>query len=502
MLEGPLCTNAALSESDLDKELSQILGDVFAGRLQPEHGRVSPGPVLILPPDITRIHSRAGFLTGIVCRELASQEKIREKEQSLADQNPAETASTGTLKSWSLGAIMPALGTHRFLGPEEIKRMFPACPADKFIPHRWAADTVELGRLEADWVEAAFTGQAPLQAARARQPFGLRAAKKRRMHGKDRVFRMDWPVQVNRILRDGLPSVDGTKPLSLIISVGQVVPHEVAGMANHAKNIFIGTGGEEAIHKSHWLGALYGLERLMGIRENPVRSLFDEALSRYGQLFPPILWVLTVVDSHNQVRGFFCGFGRECFEKAAALSEKVNIERVTGPNGGVGIRKAVVWLEESEYRSTWLGNKAVYRTCRAMVNGGELLILAPGLESFGEDPGLDALIRRHGYRGTPAIRRSVEAGSELAEKLGAAAHLIHGSAESRFTIRYCTPDGIPGLLGRSDIEGAGYEWGNLEATRARYVPRGPDKQEPGWNVTEEGEQYYFIRNPGMGLWIA
>ncbi|MCL1815666.1 MAG: D-mannonate epimerase [Treponema sp.] len=456
--------NIPLSDDDLDRELTQILNKVFAGSLSEQNKenapRLCPGPVLILPPDTTRIHSRAGFLAGIVCRELARRGK----------QN-----SSGPPGDWSLGAIMPALGTHRPLGPEEIKRMFSACPANKIIPHRWNNDTVELGRLEADWVASAFTGS------------------------RGGPFHMDWPVQVNRILRDGLPAADGTRPFSLIISIGQVVPHEIAGMANHAKNIFVGAGGEEAIHKSHWLGALYGLERLMGVRENPVRSLFDEALRRYGHLMPPILWILTVVDYRNRVQGLFCSFGRECFEKAAALSEEANIQQITGAKEG--IRKAVVWLEKSEYRSTWLGNKAIYRTRRAMADGGELMILAPGLECFGEDPGMDALIRRYGYRGTQAILRAVEEGSELPAKLSAAAHLIHGSSEGRFVIRYCTTKG-PGLLGQSGIEGVGYEWGNLEESAARYVPQGPDKQHQGWNTTADGERYYFIRNPGMGLWVA
>ncbi|MDR2471155.1 MAG: hypothetical protein LBD09_03480, partial [Treponema sp.] len=337
--------------------------------------------------------------------------------------------------------------------------------------------------------------------------------------GRDSAFHLDWPVQVNRLLLKNPPEgagnpppgqpgdspsggTGGNPPFSLIVSIGQVVPHEIAGMANHAKNIFVGTGGAGAIHKSHWLGALYGLERLMGQAENPVRRLFDEALRRYGDLLPPILWVLTVVDYHNRVRGFFCGFGRKCFEDAAALAAKLNIERVSDQGGG--IRKAVVWLDPEEYRSTWLGNKAIYRTRRALAEGGELLILAPGLDRFGEDPALDALIRRYGYRGTEAIRRAVEAGGPLAENLSAAAHLIHGSSEGRFTIRYCTedrPGGKPGALDRAAIKAAGYAWGDLEAARSRYMPEGPDKQNQGWNTTADGEPYYFIRNPALGLWV-
>jgi nickel-dependent lactate racemase len=359
--------------------------------------------------------------------------------------------------------------------------MFPDCPADKFLPHRWREDTVELGRLEAEWVEAAF--------------------EKGDCHPKSdsHLFRTDWPVQVNRILRDP----QAGKAFSLIISIGQVVPHEIAGMANHTKNIFIGTGGAEAINKSHYLGALYGLERLMGETENPVRALFDEAFARYGRLLPPVLWVLSVVDGAGGVRGLFTGFGREPFEKAAALSREVNITYLDEP-----ARKIVVRLDAAEYRSLWLGNKAVYRTRKAIARGGELVILGPGLDCFGEDPENDALIRRYGYRGTEAVRRAVESASRpgspgtqpggLSASLSAAAHLIHGSSEGRFTIRYCPGPG----LSREDIEGAGYQWGDLAEASARYLsgPAGSSSGESGgWKTTADGERYYYVDNPGLLL---
>ena len=475
-----------LHDDHLDNELSRILNEVFSGRLQDsERGRIDPGRVLILPPDTSRIHSRAGFLSGVVCRELAKQTQ------------KAALNKTGA-PYWQLGGIMPALGTHRPLSPEEIRRMFPACPEEQFISHCWRSDTVELGRLEADWVETAF---ACLGSNNVLQQNAKTSV-------SSRIFRTEWPVEVNRLLRDGPVLTDNSldvpvqKPFSLIISIGQVVPHEIAGMANHAKNIFIGTGGKEAIHKSHWLGALYGLERLMGKTENPVRALLDEALHRYGHLLPPILWVLTVVDSGNQVRGFFCGFGRACFEKAAALSEKVNIITESSP-----LPKSVVYLDPGEYRSTWLGNKAIYRTRKAIMDGGELIILAPGIDCFGEDPGMDTIIRRYGYRGADAVKKAVESETDLKTNLGAAAHLIHGSSEDRFTIRYCTAGGTSGsangtLLNRSDIESVGYEWGNLEESAARYIPLGPLKQKEGWNTALDGERYYFIRNPGLGLWTV
>jgi nickel-dependent lactate racemase len=421
----------ALSAADLDALLSEALRRVLA-----DLG--SGGPVIILPPDLTRIHSRAGLLTDIAARELARPEA----------------------GGFRLGAVMPALGTHRPMTAAEIRRMFPHTPPEKFLPHDWRRDVTELGRLEADWVERISEG----------------------------ALRYDWPVQVNRRLCSG---TSGESGCSLIISIGQVVPHEVAGMSNHAKNILVGTGGKEAIDKSHYLGAVFGLERIMGKTDTPVRALFDEGMGRFGSLLPPVLWVLTVVDgagSSPVVRGLYAGFGRSCFEEAAALARQVNVTLLDEP-----VSKMVVYLDPAEYRTTWLGNKAIYRTRMAIADGGELLILAPGLEGFGEDPGLDRLIRRHGYRPGAVIRQRAAEDRELAESLSAAAHLIHGSPEGRFTVRYCPGPG----LSAAALESAGYAWGSLEKALARYNPR---TLKPGANTLPGGERIYFVPNPALGLW--
>jgi nickel-dependent lactate racemase len=399
-----------------------------------------PRPVIILPPDGTRFHSRGGYLTDLACRELLR---------------------SGTER---LGAVMPALGTHAPMTAAALGRMFPGTPPEKFRVHNWRRDVVELGRLEADWVE---------------EVSGVRS---------------DWPVQVNKNIRDG--------GFSLVISVGQVVPHEVVGMANHAKNLLVGTGGKEAIDKSHFVGALYGMERMMGRIDTPVRAMFDEGLRRFGGLLPPILWVLTVISPRSDpeaaaagkargslaVRGLYVGFGRDCFERAAELARRVNVDLLDEP-----IEKAVVYLEDDEFRTTWLGNKAVYRTRMAMADGGELLILAPGLERFGEDPGIDALIRRHGYRSGAVIRERAAADPELAEGLSAAAHLIHGSSEGRFRIRYCPGPG----LSRGEIESVGYEWGSLDEALNRYDT---GALRLGWNTLPGGERIFFVPNPALGLW--
>ena len=418
-----------------DQELDELFSEALSKALK---NIGTAGKVIILPPDGTRFHSYAGYLTDIACRELGGR----------------------------LGAVMPALGTHAPMKKDEIKLMFPHSPLDKFRVHDWRNDVVELGRLEEEWVANATKG----------------------------AVRYDWPVQVNKALRDG--------GFSMIISVGQVVPHEVIGMANHAKNIFVGVGGKEAIDKSHFAGACYGMEKMMGRIDTPVRAMFDEGIKRFGNLVPPVLWALTVVGARSDdeaaakgkprgslaIRGFYIGFGRECFEEAAKLSQEVNVDILDEP-----IKKAVVYLDSSEFRTTWLGNKAIYRTRMAMEDNGELLIIAPGLEGFGEDAGNDVLIRKHGYRPGKVILEKVENDAELAGSLSAAAHLIHGSSEGRFTVRYCPGAGVS----REEIESVGYEWGDITSAMKRYDV---SKLSLGVNTTADGERIFFVPNPALGLW--
>jgi len=152
-------------------------------------------------------------------------------------------------------------------------------------------------------------------------------------------------------------------------------------------------------------------------------------------------------------------------------------------------RKAIVYLEPDEFHSTWIGNKAVYRTRMAMADGGELIILAPGLTTCGEDREIDRLIRKYGYRTTPETLQAVEANEELKENLSAAAHLIHGSSESRFKITYCPGSG----LSKETVESVGYAWADLQEIQKRY-------QTHGWNHTADGEEIFYVSNPALGLW--
>ncbi len=292
----------------------------------------------------------------------------------------------------------------------------------------------------------------------------------------------EWPAQVNKLLLEG--------NFDLILSIGQVVPHEVVGMANHSKNVLIGTGGAEAIHASHYLGAVFGMERMMGRADTPVRRILNYACEKFIDHLP-IVYVQTVVgkDESNgelKVRGLYVG-DYEAFEKAAELSLKVNFELLEKPLG-----KVVVYLPPDEFRTTWLGNKSVYRTRMAIADQGELVVIAPGLKEFGEDKEIDTLIRKYGYKTTPEILAFVGENEDLSSNLSAAAHLIHGSSENRFKITYC-----PGNITREEIEGVNYRYEDINVITKRYDP---GKLKDGYNTMPDGEEVFYVSNPALGLW--
>jgi nickel-dependent lactate racemase len=334
--------------------------------------------------------------------------------------------------------------------------MFSGVPPGLFREHDWRTGTVTLGEVPGDFIESVSEG----------------------------AVDYSWPVQVSKLVAEG--------GHDLILSVGQVVPHEVAGMAGYTKNIFIGTGGRETINKSHFLGAAFGMERIMGRPVNPVRAVLDYAFEHFGRSLP-VVYVLTVVrrDESGELKvcGLFVGDDSECFKQAAELSLRVNFEMIDG-----ALDRVVVYLDPDEYRSTWLGNKSIYRTRMAIADGGELVVLAPGVKEFGEDREVDRLVREHGYTGTANVMRAVRGSADLRSNLSAAAHLIHGSSEGRFAITYC-----PGHLTREEIEGVGYSYGVLSEMMGRFNPAGLKQ---GWNCLPDGERFYYIPNPGLGLWSS
>ncbi|MGA2604813.1 MAG: lactate racemase domain-containing protein [Verrucomicrobiia bacterium] len=389
----------------------------------------TPRKVLVLPPDHTRLNSDAGELTHLLYELLAGKVEMD---------------------------IMPTLGTHTPMTERQLRMMFgDKIPLDRFKVHDWRNGLRHVGDIPSQKIREWSGG----------------------------LVDYDVRVEVSQRLFAGY---------DLILSVGQLVPHEVVGIANYTKNILTGAGGADTINKSHFLGAAYGMERMMGRIDTPVRRLFNYGAEKFLRDLP-IVYALTVMEKNKTgdgmiMRGLYVGDDVETFTIGARLSQKVNLDLLDKP-----LHKVLVYLDPHEFKSTWLGNKAIYRTRMAMADGGELIILAPGLKEFGEDREIDRLIRKYGYRGTPATLAAVKANAELQNNLSAAAHFIHGSSEGRFKITYC-----PGRdVSPDEIRSVGFEAGNLDAIVKRYQP---ETLKDGFNRLPDGEEIFYVSNPALGLW--
>ena len=349
--------------------------------------------------------------------------------------------------------LLEALGTHVPMSEREIKDMYGDIPVERFIEHDWRNDIVKIGEVPVEYVSEVSEG----------------------------LMNEKIDVEVNKWILEGY---------DLVISIGQVVPHEVVGMANQSKNIFVGCGGSSMINSSHMLGAFYGMERIMGKDHSPVRKVFDYALDHYLNEVP-LMFVLTVTTAPGGVihtHGLFIGRDRSYFEKAVELAQKKNLILVDRP-----FKKVVVYLNAEEFKSTWLGNKAIYRTRMAIDDGGDLIVLAPGVEKFGEDGENDRLIRKYGYCGRENVIALCDENEDLKANLSAAAHLIHGSSDDRFRITYCTK-----RISKEEIEGVRFNWVSYDEMVQKYDP---DQLKDGFN-TVDGEEIFYISNPALGLWAC
>ena len=389
--------------------------------------RASLRKVLLIPPDLTRAHSGAGDITRMYYQLLKDVCKVD---------------------------IMPALGTHMPMTHDEIDLYFgEEIPKESFIVHNWRTDVVKVGQVPGQYISEISEG----------------------------LVNEPIDVEINKRLLD--------KRYDLIISIGQVVPHEVVGMANYSKNIFVGCGGMDIINKSHMLGAIYGMEKIMGRDHSPVRKVFDYCQEHFTKEIP-LMYVLTVTTAKEDkvdIHGLFIGNDRSLFEEAVKLSQEKNLEYVDRP-----FKKVVVYLDGREFKSTWLGNKSVYRTRMAIEDGGQLIVLAPGVRQFGEDQENDRLIRKYGYAGRLKVLELFKENQDLQENQSVAAHLIHGSSDDRFSITYA-----PGHLTREEVEEVNYNYMPLKEALVKYDPK---KLKDGYNILEDGEEIFYISNPALGLW--
>ncbi|MBT9330354.1 DUF2088 domain-containing protein [Acidipila sp. 4G-K13] len=353
-------------------------------------------------------------------------------------------------------AVIPTLGQHVPHTEEENRWMFGSIPHSRIFAHDWRNGVSPVGVIPASLVEETTGGKA----------------------------NWDIPVDMNSMLVD--------EQWDLIVNVGHVVPHEVLGFANHNKNYFIGLGGKDTICAAHIAAAVYGIENNLGCLVTPLRACFNWAEEKYLQRFPDVyLQIVMRRDEQNKLvtSGIYVGDDLDTYLAAARASREQNITIFDKP-----IKKVVAVMQADEFRSTWVGNKAVYRTRMVIADGGELLVIAPGLERFGEQPEVDALIRKYGYTGTERVLRLYQTEADMKAIPHAVAHLIHGSSEGRFTITYA-----PGHLTRAEIESVGYQYADLKQAQARYSP---EKMKEGWNTMPDGEEVFYISTPSAGLWAT
>lgn len=385
--------------------------------------------VLIIPPDYTRCYSYAGEITQLLYKKLSQSAEVD---------------------------VIPALGTHMAMNEEEMQKFFgDVVPRERIIVHHWQTDTVCLGYVPAEVCSEISDGLFPEQI----------------------------DVEVNHLLVDG--------GYDLILSVGQVVPHEVVGMANYSKNIFVGTGGREMINKSHMLSAICGMEKALGVTDSPARKVYDYAQQHFIDGKLPLVYLQTVTTRENEtlkLHGLYIGDSRKPFELAAELAQKLNIVHVERR-----AKKVVTYLDPEELKTTWVGNKGIYRTRMTVADGGELIVLAPGVIAFGENEEMDKMTRKYGYTGTEHILELYRQGV-FEGRLMSAAHLMQGSSEGRFTITYATK---PENLSKEEIESVGYQWADYNEITKRY---NPETLKEGWNVLPDGEEVYFVGTPALGLW--
>ena len=413
----------ALSRPEIEA-LCQRLLDESRDRLGCEFRRV-----LLLPPDITRAHSGAGWIAETLYKLLPETCDIH---------------------------VIPTLSQHVPHTDADNRWMFGSIPPDRIHIHDWRGGVTHLGTVPAEFVKEQTQDAA------------------------------DWDIPID------LNTATVTEKWDLIVHIGHIVPHEVLGFANHNKNYFIGLGGKETICASHLASACYGIENNLGNLCTPVRACYNWAEEKFLGHLPDVYFqvVMRRDEQGNLVHsGVYAGDDLETYYKAARASREQNITVLDEP-----VHKIVAVMQEDEFRATWVANKAVYRTRMALADGGELLIIAPGVERFGEQPEVDALIHKYGYCGTPQALDLYRKNADMRDLAHGTAHLLHGSTEGRFTVRYA-----PGKLSREEAESVNYAYMDVNEALRRYSP---SMMREGWNTMPDGERVYYIATPSAGLWAT
>ncbi|MBO7709975.1 MAG: DUF2088 domain-containing protein [Lachnospiraceae bacterium] len=346
--------------------------------------------------------------------------------------------------------ILPGVGTHLPMTREEqVLFIGEEIPESAYLAHDWKKDVTTVGVIPKEEVGRISGG----------------------------LYAEEIKVELDHRLVDG--------GYDVIFSPGQVVPHEAAGMANYSKNLFIGTGGQDMISKLHMLCSICFTQ--MGEVDTVMRKAFDYAQERFIDGKLPVVYLQTVV-ADNRLCGLYTGMSRKPFEAACALSQKLNI--VHEPRKA---KKVVAYLDPEELRSFWVGNKAIYRSRMLIAEGGELLILAPGVVSYGEVEETESGIREFGYRNRQELLDLFFSGAFGTRSI-AAGHLLLSTPDGHFTITYATK---PENLSKEAVEAVYLNWMDYEEAIRRYDPA---VLKAGWNTLPDGEEIYYIPTPALGLW--
>lgn len=342
-------------------EMRQIVRDALGG--------VAPGTrVLAVIPDKTR-DDNTDLLFPMVSQELAARRAGRLDALVAQGTHPPMTAAEKAVKIGAGGAELPLFG-------------------DVF-DHHWddPSQLTTLGTLGAEEVGAITGG----------------------------LMRQDVPIQLNVRLAPGA--------YDLILVLGAVVPHEVAGFAGGAKYFFPGVAGPALTHFTHWLGALATIERVIGRVETPTRHVIEAAADRVITPVIGLTSVATRTPAGLRTHGLFAGTLRETVRQAAAISAQVHV-RYTGRR----YRRVIALLDE-HYNEMWVAGKASYKLGAIIEHGGELVIYAPHLTTISTTHG--RLIEKYGYAPLEQVREMVDGSDELSANLCVAAHLAHVSYGSR-----------------------------------------------------------------------
>ncbi len=390
--------------------------------------------IAIVAPDYSRLASQSGIIADALLRHFGER----------------------------IAAILPALGTHVAMSKEEKREVFSTFSPNQFIDHDFLNNVNHVGTIPKGDVEEATE--------------------------IDDLYEL--PFYVNSSLIDG--------SFDLLISVAQLLPHEVIGISGGSKNILIGLGGRPTIEVSHYVSALWGIERTLGNPETPLRRLLNRGLEMLLQKSPPILFLNTVLNPNKQAdrRLIHIGAGLvtkdqpidSTFASAAQVAVETNIFDLKAK-----FNEVIAYLEPKIYRSTWIGNKAIYRSRLLIADNATLRVVAPGVDRFGEDPSIDDTLRRYGYRGYEAIRQMKVDGA-LDGNLAAAAHILHSSTFDRFKVEYVAPK-----LGREEMEAVGFLYGEGDAiSGGQSQPSHDGEEDVLYEVDDDGRLHIY--HPGVALW--